>query len=548
MSDGLPRAPAGGLALRLMMAASLTLVTTSCAELSPQVADQRPTFGFTPRAASSPQGNGFYDELCRRGLDRDQRGVDCPQFYGLLPAALDEADAARLSLLKAELNESGAPWLATAMALPVGAYALYRGIFGHGDPARQEVARLGLAGGAVYGWLSARESRPRQSARQAGIEALSCAMYGASARYLYERRYIVGGSAPSAPDPLDPDPDGSVSLARAQAEVRVHAKSLRLALYSLRQAIASQPATVRRVGSFNNACDHGGTTTACQLSGQGKAPVVVEDNPEVRAASSEVTDAEALLKNAAARLSAARALHDRIDNAPFELLHAVKRVEEASNKAVLATEADVATLRSAVGNLKLGNQSLSGLISQSTSTSATDSKSGGNIKAQDSIEFRNAGGRGSGGSVESPLWHQRIAVRNASLRLQSSMDDIQVHLDTDEARAKLVRGLGHCEFVPPGLKLVVDPDGPVEVAAGTSVRFSAQGGSSLPTVTMTGNTDLKARVVLLTEPDTTAGRQTLGVTVSPPADTADQNLRLVFRNEDLVTVRDVAVRKPGAKK
>jgi len=47
--------------------------------------------------------------------------------------------------------------------------------------------------------------------------------------------------------------------------------------------------------------------------------------------------------------------------------------------------------------------------------------------------------------------------------------------------------------------------------------------------------------VLRLEPDATAGRQSLGVVFTPPANAPDQNVSLVFRNGDLVEPRDVRV-------
>ncbi len=37
--------------------------------------------------------------------------LECPKFYGLLPAAVDNADAFRLQFLKAFVSDSGAPRL-----------------------------------------------------------------------------------------------------------------------------------------------------------------------------------------------------------------------------------------------------------------------------------------------------------------------------------------------------------------------------------------------------------------------------------------------------
>lgn len=532
-----------------LLAASLALAGGGCAEFSPQVADQRPTYGFTPRAASSAYGKGFYEELCRSGARTDDNGVDCPVFYGLMPAALDDADAARLRLIKAELNESGAPWLATAVGLPVGAYALYRGIFGHGDGARQEIAKLGLAGGATYSWLSARESRSRQSARLAAIEALSCAMYGASARYLYERRHIVG-PAPAVAQESRPSPeeDDAPSLARSQSEVRAASSSMRDALYRLNMAISTQPAVILRAGSFNNGCDSGATTT-CELRKQVGKPVLSEANAEVMAAGQEAERAKAQLNEVGAALIAARGLRDRIDNAPFDLIRSVKRIEEAGNKAVLATEADVATLRGAVGNLKLGSQTLSSVVAaQVTAPAASSAPAAFEGHASVTVKSTDPKEKAAAEKTRKELAGPRDAVRVASLRLQAALDEVNVHLRADDARAALVRDLDSCQFVNPGLKLTVDPAGPITVEPGSAVRLSALGGSSLPTVTLIGGTGLKAGDVMRVEPDTAEGRQAIGVVLAPATGVADQDVRLVFRNQDLVQVRDVSIRKAGTKK
>ncbi|WP_092762777.1 hypothetical protein [Rhodoferax sp. OV413] len=534
---------------------SLTLAGSGCAEFSPQVADQRPTYGFTSRAASSVDGDGFYGELCGKGAagptasGTRKGGVDCPVFYGLMPAALDDADAARLRLLKVELNESGAPWLATAVGLPLGAYALYRGIFGLGDGARREIAKLGLAGAATYSWLSARESRPRQTARQAAIEALSCAMYGASARYLYERDQIVGTSTAGGKPPFMKQKDGSLSLSDAQAEVRDKATGLRTALSDLRREIEKQPASSQRTGSYRNGCDAGSSTTACQLRGQGKAPVVVEENAELKAANALAKDADAQLLAVGLQLLVASALRDRIDKAPFELLHAVKRIEDAGNKAVLATEADVATLRATVGNLKLGTQGLSAVLAQAAATPASGSSTTDTaFKATSRIGATSTSG-GAARDLKPPaLAPQTDAVRNASLKLLAAMDDLKAHTNADFERAKLVQDEGNCQFVTPGVKLVVDPAGTLTVEPGSAVRLSALGGTSLPTVALTGNTSLKTSDVLRIESDSATGRQSIGVVVTPDAKLTDQDLRLVFRNEGLIEVRDVHIRKSGAKK
>jgi len=598
---------------RRLLAASLALGATSCAEFSPQVADQRPAYGFTPRAASSPQGKGFYDELCGPNSDSKTRNsVDCPVFYGMLPGALDDADAARLRLIKAELNESGAPWLATAVGLPVGAYALYRGIFGHGDAARREIAQLGLAGGAVYSWLGARESRSRQSARLAAIEALSCTMYGTSVRYLYERRHIVGptdSTAPPAPAPascpspisavvpaaeraatglgilMDPiivtvnvavpapappatllpgqlrpnaDQDGAPSMAGAQGKLRTAAATLRDQLHHLRMAIRVQPEKIQRSGRHGTGCDANGNAgaTACQLRGETKPPVITEENIEVAAAKGEVAEAEKLLEEVVPLLTALRTLRDRIDNAPFELRFAVQRIETAGNKAVLATEADVASLRASIGNLKLGSQGLSAVIAEaavkSSSTSSTPAASTSGFQGHSGSTLKNAGlskeaidaARASREVLACP----RNLVKDAYLQLQAAIMEVRAHLAADLERAKMVRDIGSCEFVPPGLKLVVDPAGPISMESGSTLRLSALGGSSMPTVSVTGGTGLKMNELLRPDPDPSPGRQTLGVVLTPAANLPDQHFRLVFRNEDLVEVRDVAVRKAGAKK
>ena len=552
MCQGDQKGLAEGWPLRLL-AASLALAGSGCAEFSPQVADQRPTYGFTSRAASSVDGDGLYAELCGKGAagpaasGTRKGGVDCPVFYGLMPAALDDADATRLRLLRAELNESGAPWLATAVGLPVGAYALYRGVFGHGDGARQEIAKLGLAGAATYSWLGARESRPRQTVRQAAVEALNCAMYGASARYLYERSQIVGTT--SGEPPYAKREDGALSLSDAQAEARDKAAELRSKLYDLRMKIAKQPTSTQRAGSYKNGCDAGSSTTACQLRGQGKAQVIVEENAEVKAANAMAEKADALLTTVGPKLLAARALRDRIDNAPFELLHAVKRIEDTSNKAVLATEADVATLRAAVGNLKLGTQELSAVLAQTTAApAASGSSTDTAFKATSRIGTKSTSSDAARDGQPSVLALQLDAVRNASLNLQAAIDDLQTHINADLGRAKLVQDEGNCQFVAPGVKLVVDPAGTLTVEPGGAVRLSALGGNSLPTVALTGNTSLKTSDVLRIEPDTSAGRQSIGVVVAPEGKLADQDLRLVFRNEGLIEVRDVQIRKPEAKK
>ncbi|MBL8275568.1 MAG: hypothetical protein JNL93_02620 [Pelomonas sp.] len=597
---------------RRLLAASLALGATSCAEFSPQVADQRPGYGFTPRAASSAEGKGFYDELCGPNSDSKTRNsVDCPVFYGMLPGALDDADAARLRLIKAELNESGAPWLATAVGLPVGAYALYRGIFGHGDVARREIAQLGLAGGAVYSWLGARESRPRQSARLAAIEALSCTMYGTSARYLYERRHIVGptdSTAPPAPAPascptsisavvpaaeraatgvgivMDPiivtvnvaapapappatllpgqlrpnaDQDGAPSMAGAQGKLRTAAATLRDQLHQLRMAIRVQPEKIQRSGRHGTGCDANGNAgaTACQLRGETRPPVITEENIEVAAAKGEVAEAEKLLEEVAPLLTALRTLRDRIDNAPFELRFAVQRIETAGNKAVLATEADVASLRASIGNLKLGSQGLSAVIAEaavkSSGTSSTPASTSG-FQGHSGSTLKNAGlskeatdaARASREALACP----RNLVKDAYLRLQAAIMEARAHLAADVERAKMVRDIGSCEFVPPGLKLVVDPAGPISMESGSTLRLSALGGISMPTVSVTGGTGSKIDELLRRDSDPSPGRQTLSVLLTPAANLPDQDFQLVFRNDDLVEVRAVAVRKPGAKK
>jgi len=512
----------------------MAMGAVSCAQFSPQIVDQRPTYGFTSRAASSPEGGGYYDAVCGPNSPTKDSN-SCPKFYGLLPAALDDADALRQKLITAELNDSGAPLLATAIALPVGAYAIYRGIFGSGEAVKKEIAKIGLAGGAAYGWLSATESRPRQQVRMAAIEALNCAMYGSAARYLYDAKDIEKGATGEEGDPP--------SLQQAQSDLVVQAEFLRLALYNLRAAISEQPASVQRAVK-DRGCD--GESTTCQLRKKGDSTV---ENPVVKAATAELLAGETLLKQVEPLQIAARGLNQRIRGAHLELKNAVNRIQDASNKAVLATEADVAALRAAVGNMKLGSQTLSGVLAQAVKAPES---TGAAAAAQAGI-----GTRGSGTAAtkdefaasRAALVTARNAVKDRSLSLLAAMSDIRAHLGEDLQRAELVRNLGSCEFVPPGLKLVVDPSGPITIESGSSVRLSALGGSSMPTVTLTGSTSLKSSDVLRVETsDTTAGRQALSVLVTVPSDTASQDLRLVFRNEDLVQVRDIAIRKPEAKK
>jgi len=538
------------------LVASMAMGAVSCAQFSPQIVDQRPTYGFTSRAASSPEGGGYYDAVCGPNSPTKDSN-SCPKFYGLLPAALDDADALRQKLITAELNDSGAPLLATAIALPVGAYAIYRGIFGSGEAVKKEIAKIGLAGGAAYGWLSATESRPRQQVRMGAIEALNCAMYGSAARYLYEAKDIENvkpaAQPPNSQEAKEPEvakqqeekAAGSLpNLEQSQRDLVKGAGELREALYKLRAAISEQPTSVQRAFK-DSGCE--GASTTCQLRKKGSSTV---ENPIVKAATAEALAGEALLKEVEPLQIAARGLHQRIRGAHLELKNAVNRIQDASNKAVLATESDVAALRAAVGNMKLGSQTLSGVLAQAVTAQASSGTS--NFVAQSAERTKGAdatGGKDEFAASRIALTPDRNAVRNASLALQEAMRNVKTHLGVDLERAELVRSLGSCEFVPPGLKLVVDPSGPIILESGASVRLSALGGSSMPTVTLTGATNLKSSDVLRVETsDTTAGRQTLSVLVTAPKDAASQDLRLVFRNEDLVQVRDIAIRKSEAKK
>lgn len=531
---------------------SIVLVLTalclcSCSAFSPQSADLRPTYGFTPRAASSPAGGGYYEQTCGAHIsEKDRRDRDCPTFYGQLPAVLDDADAARLRILKAELNDSGAPVLATMVALPVGAYALYRGIFGHGEEARKEIARLGLGGSALFGALKARESAPRQQIRLAAAEALSCVMYGGAARYLYEKRQITGQAAGDLT--ADGDTDGSPSLAGAQRQLRLDAQGLRSQLKALRVEIAVTPSTLERTGKIKSGCDTNSTSTTCKFRGEDKAPVILEDNAELRIIKAEAEEAEGALKAVGPLQSAANSLRTRIRNAPQELSFAIQRIESAANKAVQATEADVEALRKTVSGLKLGGQDLSGVLA--TAAKATGAASGakdGAFQGQSGL-VSTAKAQTQRSQVSKELSDARIRTREAYLSLLRSTEELQLFLDNDRDRLERVRALSDCQFVPPGLKLQVDPPGPVTLAPGSSVRFSALGGSELPTVAMIGATGLREDV-LRREPDTNAGRQALSVVFTPDTAAADQDLRLVFRNGDqLVVEREISIRKSAGSK
>ena len=570
----------GGQRWGLLALPASALLAAACAPLSPQTSDLRPQYGFTSRAASAPQG--LYGQLCGPSLtDAQLEAAGCPRFYGLLPAAVDDADAARLRILRAEIDDSGAPWLVSAAAYPVGAYALYRSLFGHGDEVRREVTRLGLAGSAAFGWVKSRESPQRQQIRLAAADALSCAMYGSVARYLYERKYIQGDTARSAGEAASGPGEGQgasaavatragagsasldneASLIQSRSALRRAIRTLNDALISLRAALAATPEAFQRVGAYRNGCDsRGATSTTCQSRGQGEAPVVSDANTEHGLARQTLEEAEQRLLTAGRSLRAAQGLQDRIDNAPHALLHTVRTIEAAANKAVQATEADVDSLRRAVGGMKLGSQDLSSVLSQAATPPSTSptAPGGGTAEGQSGTSKARKAGPAKAAlklsadelsarvDVNRALVKSHAEVRTALFKLIGAEEQIQAYLEVDRERAAALQGRDECQFLPPGLKLVVDPqEAVITVAPGGTQRFVAQGGIQMPTISLAGTSSLRTSDLLRTEPDATAGRQSLTVVISPAASAPEQDLQLVFRNGDLLQQRTVAIRKPA---
>lgn len=118
------------------------------------------------------------------------------------------------------------------------------------------------------------------------------------------------------------------------------------------------------------------------------------------------------------------------------------------------------------------------------------------------------------------------AAASARRLLNEAVQQLRVFLDVDRQRGKSVRALRDCQFAPPGLRLLVAPEAGLTVRAGESVRFSAAGGTDMPSVSLVGATSFKAADVLRLEPDATAGRQSLGVVFTPPANAPDPERKL----------------------
>lgn len=529
----------------------LCVLLTGCAGFSPQTIDTRPNYAFTPRASvAADGGKGLHADLCdrqraaRAGLAPSDQTTDydCPALYGLLPAAIDDTEALRLRLLQAQLNDSGAPYLLSNALIPVGAYGLYRSIFGSGDGASRELTRLVLAGTAGFTMVRNNESPPRQQIRLAAAEALSCVAHGSVARYLYTRDQVLG-ARPAAGWQSEQELALGRGLVPDMAEATLRTRALREQLDVLELELARTPETTRSVGSHGPPCDTEAERDFCRKRQQSRAPVVQRANTAHAILAAEARAAQLVLQRAEGLLKQVRQLKSRIDTAHVPLLAAVDQIESRAAAAVQSTEAGVEALRRSVTGLRLAAQDF-GL--PATTAPASGSSAPGTVPGTPTGQAAVArSAYASAADTNGELIARAVVVKPAQVRRQLllALGPLEGHLAEDERRAAIVKDMSECQFRAPGVKLVVDPPILAPLPPGSATRLTAAGGTELPTVVLVGSTSLKAEQVLKLESDTSTGRQALAVVLTLPADAAEQRFSLVFRNGDLVQTREVVVAK-----
>ncbi|MBL8424988.1 MAG: hypothetical protein JNK06_16055 [Candidatus Accumulibacter phosphatis] len=537
---------------RSLLTWPLIAALAGCSAFSPQVVDTRASYGFTKRAAQDPAGSGLYADACSPS-DVGHK-LECPKFYGLLPAAVDNADAFRLQFLKAFVSDSGAPRLLELTVVPLSLYAMYRGLFFSSEAARLDAARSAMAAAGLYTVTKDNESPTRQQIRLAAAATLNCAIDASVHRYLYTQADIEGdndvrGRLVATPVTETVIPGWSILVVQQEPAVvppRGLKPQLQLVadryttlltrLDEVRSKLAETSRSTVVAGTYGNACDSNPNTAFCARRGESKARRVEKLNADYQALESERQRSEDVLDDAGKKRKLAVGLLDRIDRAPFDLVAVVREIEGKVAEAVQRTELGVESVRRALTGLRAAAQDFA-LPAQEPASIPSPGGLTGTGKTQSGV------GKVAGGParVSKDVADAVEAAASARRLLNEAVQQLRVFLDVDRQRGKSVRALRDCQFAPPGLRLLVAPEAGLTVRAGESVRFSAAGGTDMPSVSLVGATSFKAADVLRLEPDATAGRQSLGVVFTPPANAPDQNVSLVFRNGDLVEPREVRV-------
>jgi hypothetical protein len=505
----------------------------ACAGFSPQQLDTRPTYGFTARAPVSAAGRGLYAEVCAGPQQAGGTGpaaAACPVFYGLLPAAVDDADALRLQYLNAYMNDSGAPRALELALVPLSAYALYRGLFSTSDAGNRDVARAALLGGTAYSVTRYNESPPRQQIRLAAADSLNCAIQGSVTRYLYEDTAVLGtGTTPG--------------LVESMRRVRDTVKLLTKEVDRLGRTQRDTPAQLSRPGRYGVPCDIERGRSYCRRKGEaGTPPAVTQANPALQVYQDAQQRNSDALTEASKALAGGADLKDRIDGAAWALKATVRQIEVSVARAVQATEADVESVRRSVTGLRLVAQDVGLPAAKGALAGAGSDVPGplnGPVTAHGALNDKGVTAQAPAVTVaEADVAYAGVLRAELAQRVAG----IEAALQVDRQRAERLRGQPDCRFTAPGLRLLVDPAGTVTMAPGEVRQFTAQGGTELPSVALLSTTGLSAADLLRAERDTSAGRQVLTVALTIKAGTANQDLTLVFRNADLIETRLVQVR------